>query len=581
MPVDHTQQAQTSEVLRDLARLAVRAVTEPFQPVAHDLLVRVTSLLGASAAELSLVDGTESAGAEQRLATYHTDGVAVPAAARALVWHTYSLALPVQAAISSDGALPDDGSQPRAAALRLGWSGESSAIRAEQTEAALAQLEDSIAVVLIQGLAAERIRTQDAEVARLRRQAIEARPATVAWEQAFDAISDPICIVSADYQLVQANAAYRRLFGAERARRGPHVCYVGVSGGNGPCEGCPLPTSVRTGQPAVVRQEQFLPTGPGGAMERRVFQRWTYPVTDDSGAVTYVVELVKDVTEQERLAELASRAEALREADRLKAELLGSVSHELRSPLTMIKGYAATLLRHERRLPREERHEYLSAINDACDRLSQIIGRLLEMSQLEIGSVQLDRRRVDVMSLVAGAVDSAQAAADKEGQPVNIAWRVTGEDGGTAPADLPAVLGDPRRLRDVLDNLLENARKYSPSGGSIEVAVRPVSRATMSVAASGQVEAGAGGKLAPASGEYVEICVRDSGLGIPQEQLDLIFDRFHRVDTRLTREVAGMGLGLALCRRIIELHHGTIWAESEPGAGSAFFVLLPAVGEDA
>jgi len=281
------------------------------------------------------------------------------------------------------------------------------------------------------------------------------------------------------------------------------------------------------------------------------------------------------------LAELASRAEALREADRLKAELLGSVSHELRSPLTMIKGYAATLLRHERRLPREERHEYLTAINDACDRLSKIIGRLLEMSQLETGSVQLDRRRLDVMSLVAGAVDSAQAAASKEGQPVSIAWRVTGEDGGTAAADLPAVLGDSRRLRDVLDNLLENARKYSPSGGSIEVAVRPVSRTPQSVAASGRVESGAGGKPAPASGEYVEICVRDSGLGIPQEQLDLIFDRFHRVDTQLTREVAGMGLGLALCRRIVELHNGTIWAESEPGAGSAFYVLLPAVGEDA
>jgi signal transduction histidine kinase len=581
MPVDHTHQAQTSEVLLDLARLAVRAVAEPFESVAHDLLARVAALLGASAAELSLIDGTEPAGAAQRLATFHADGVAVPAAALAQAWHTYTLALPVLRATNREAALPDDGSQPRAAALRLSWSGESSASRAEQAEVALVHLQDSIAVVLIQGLAAERIRAQDAEWARLRHQPVEAHPPAVDWKQAFDAISDPICIVSADYELVQANAAYLRLFGAERARHGPHVCYIGVSGGNGPCEGCPLPTSVRTGQPAVVRQEQLLPTGQGGAIERRVFQRWTYPVTDASGVVTHVVELVKDVTEQERLAELASRADALREADRLKAELLGSVSHELRSPLTMIKGYAATLLRHERRLPREERHEYLTAINDACDRLSQIIGRLLEMSQLETGSVQLDRRRLDVMSLAAGAVDSAQAAAAKEGQPVSIAWRVTGEDGSTAAADLPAVLGDPRRLRDVLDNLLENARKYSPSGGSIEVAVRPVSRTPMSVAASGRMDARAGGEAAPASGEYVEICVRDSGLGIPQEQLDLIFDRFHRVDTQLTREVAGMGLGLALCRRIIELHNGTIWAESEPGAGSAFYVLLPAVGEDA
>src|ERR1700694_5208052 len=138
-------------------------------------------------------------------------------------------------------------------------------------------------------------------------------------------------------------------------------------------------------------------------------------------------------------------------------------------------------------------------------------------------------------------------------------------------------MADPRRLREVLDNLLVNAINYSPEGGVIDVVVQPV----QALLPAGKAEAllqsdGAhierpdvqldGQKLR----QLVEICVCDYGLGIPAEHLDRIFDRFHRVDTRLTREVKGLGLGLAICKRIVELHNGVIWAESEVGQGSQF-----------
>jgi len=151
------------------------------------------------------------------------------------------------------------------------------------------------------------------------------------------------------------------------------------------------------------------------------------------------------------------------------------------------------------------------------------------------------------------------------------------ENAAGAPAQAaPTVLADPRHLRTVLDNLLENAVKYSPEGGVIEVRLRPVARSA-DAGAPGAPRVGASLRERP----LLEIRVRDSGVGIPTEHLGRIFERFHRVDTRLTREVDGLGLGLAICKRIVELHDGEIWAESESGTGSTFHVLLPLDDADA
>jgi two-component system sensor histidine kinase BaeS len=131
----------------------------------------------------------------------------------------------------------------------------------------------------------------------------------------------------------------------------------------------------------------------------------------------------------------------------------------------------------------------------------------------------------------------------------------------------------------VLDNLLENAIKYSPEGGVVQVCIRPVVRGQTSLkgvpAAAGTPQRD-GLATTHIPRKMLEICVTDSGQGIPTKHLERIFDRFHRVDTRLTRETSGLGLGLAICKRIVELHDGVIWAENRPhGRGSAFYVRLP------
>ena len=313
-------------------------------------------------------------------------------------------------------------------------------------------------------------------------------------------------------------------------------------------------------------------------------------VAEAVGTVLMNILLVGRIHELETALENRS----LQEMELFKAELLATVSHELRSPLASIKGYAATLLRHERRISREERHEFLMAISAASDRLERIIDRLLEMSQLETGTMSIERSPVDVVRLAHEAITATEQQTSTQ-LPGHFTFHLRLKDAAGVPTqEEPLIMADPRRLREVLDNLLENAIHYSPEGGAIDVLVYPVqallpegrasNRERKAEALPESDDTHVEGTDAQPAGQklqqMVEICVCDLGLGIPPEHLDRIFDRFHRVDTRLTREVNGLGLGLTICRHIVELHDGLIWAESCPAGGSAFHVRLPVDGAE-
>ena len=288
-------------------------------------------------------------------------------------------------------------------------------------------------------------------------------------------------------------------------------------------------------------------------------------------------------------SEVTADFKTLREMELFKAELLATVSHELRSPLTSIKGYAATLLRHEKRISREERHEFLLAINEASDRLEVIVNRLLQVSQLETGAIEIERIPVDLAFLAREVISTVEDrlielqskprlnATAGEGRSFTFTVQVEDEQ-GRPTSEEPIIQADRARIHEVFDNLLENATRYSPAGGAIEVLIRPVVSLTQREE-NGYHEREDTGEDVPLQlllpQRMMEIAVRDRGIGIPAEQLRAIFERFHRVDMRLTREVNGLGLGLAICKHIIELHHGMIWAKSEPGKGSTFHIWLP------
>jgi signal transduction histidine kinase len=269
--------------------------------------------------------------------------------------------------------------------------------------------------------------------------------------------------------------------------------------------------------------------------------------------------------------ELAARR-AIQEIELFKAELLATVSHELRSPLASIKGYTATLLRHERRISRVERREFLVAIQEASNRLELIIDRLLEMSQLETGAIQIASSAVDVVRLVREAIAVSQQRISSHPSD-DVSFHLHLKDGaGQLTHEEPLIKADPRCLREVLDHLLENAVNYSPEGGAIDVILRPVPQGLVHEV---RAESTMARPSATITRHMLEICVCDHGVGIPPEHLERIFDRFHRVDTRLTRETSGLGLGLTICKYLVELQEGLIWAESCPAGGSAFHVWLP------
>lgn len=251
--------------------------------------------------------------------------------------------------------------------------------------------------------------------------------------------------------------------------------------------------------------------------------------------------------------------------ERLLVELLATIGHEFRTPLTVIDGYTSTLLRRGRQLSPEEQREFLQMIQQAGKRLEFLTDRLLEIAQLEARAFQLEYSLVDIPALARQAIAIAERHVP---EPLRdrFTFHLQCRDGvGNQTQDVPPVKGDVRCLRKVLDHLLDNAVRYSPAGGRIDVIARPAPQGETTIMHDQPHHTHA----------FLEICVCDFGLGIAQEHLERIFEHFYRVDTRLTREVYGLGLGLTVCHYLVALHQGRIWAESCPDGGSAFHMWLP------
>jgi signal transduction histidine kinase len=307
-------------------------------------------------------------------------------------------------------------------------------------------------------------------------------------------------------------------------------------------------------------------------------------IADAVDAVIVNMLLALRVHDLEQIAQ--RKAEQANEL--LKAELLATVSHELRSPLASIKGYTTTLLRHEKRISPEERHEFLVAISSASTRLETIVNRLLEVSQLETQTIHFEPVQVNLIHLVQEAltavrhfvVDEATLHAEVASHPMTYTLHIE-QEYNAMPNDGLIVQGDRRLLRNLLDHLLENATQHSSAHGKIEVGLRSIQQPQALAVLEQQLRQEKPTQAVLPSSQQkhdvplVEIWVKDSGSGIPPEHLYHIFDRFYRVDMSLVRAINGLGLGLSICKSIVELHRGTIWVESEPGKGSAFHVLLP------
>jgi signal transduction histidine kinase len=278
--------------------------------------------------------------------------------------------------------------------------------------------------------------------------------------------------------------------------------------------------------------------------------------------VASVRESFRELAEQNQ--KLQDAFDRLKELDRLKSNFLATVSHELRTPLTSIIGYSDMLATGIAGSLNEEQQEFVETIRGKGDHLLALITSLLDLNKLEQGSMRLHREPTDPATLVADLKKTmAPSAAKKQ-------VRIESE----IERGVPKVDVDPVRIRQVLFNITENALKFSPSGGTIRLVARTVET-------SGAPADGFGTVLLAAPEKRVEIGIVDSGIGIPKEEQEKIFDAFYQVDGGSTREHGGTGLGLSIVKRIVEAHGGTVRVESEPGHGAAFWVSLPELDDAA
>jgi two-component system phosphate regulon sensor histidine kinase PhoR len=249
-------------------------------------------------------------------------------------------------------------------------------------------------------------------------------------------------------------------------------------------------------------------------------------------AVTGTVTVLEDVT-------------AFKQLDQMKSDFMNMVAHELRSPLVSIRQLNSVLLEGLAGPLQEKQQDFIRRTVNKIDALLGLINDLLDVARLEAGRLVRQQAAVDVGKIIQEMVSLMEPRAKEQNIDLTYSFK-----------ELKPILADPKNLEEVLNNLLSNAINYSPGGGKVTVTAQGI-------------------------GQFIEIKVSDTGVGIPEEEMPKIFEKFYRVKHPRTRHVTGTGLGLSLVKGIVEAYHGSVGVESVPGKGTTFTVLLPAMKTEA
>jgi two-component system sensor histidine kinase VicK len=247
--------------------------------------------------------------------------------------------------------------------------------------------------------------------------------------------------------------------------------------------------------------------------------------TDEENKIEGIVTVIQDITEEQKL-------------EIMRREFVANVSHELRTPLTSVKSYTETLLDGASE-DHETTEQFLKVINDETDRMARLVKDLLILSQHDSG-IKLNIEDISITDLTAACLERMKREADLKGQDLRLFIK----------QNMPIVRGDRHRMDQLLVNIIGNAIKYTPEKGRISVSLY-------------------------CERDKAFICVEDNGIGIPEQDIGRIFERFYRVDKARSRQMGGTGLGLAIAKEIALLHGGNITAKSKLGRGTQIFIELP------
>jgi K+-sensing histidine kinase KdpD len=343
-------------------------------------------------------------------------------------------------------------------------------------------------------------------------------------EAMLDSAADGILILRADHSIERVNAAFSRMYGRPQAHL-QTTKHEDVIHWAKPPNGITLEKAEAGGWPLSPQAQLYVE----GDIERPNAQQplpvgITYaPLLATDGSLLSIIATVRDITH-------------FRQADELKSEFISIISHELKTPVALIKGYVSTLRRDDVEWDCNVMDNSLQVIEEEADRLTSLIENLLDATRLQMNGMQLKKADVNIFQLVKRLVERFQVQSNSHQIIINI------------PKDFPIIMADEPRLVQVLNNLISNAIKYAP-GGDIRI--------------SGQTLA-----------DQVIICVSDEGPGIAAGDLPHIFDRFYRAQ-EATRKTKGAGLGLYLARAIVEAHGGRMWADAKTDQGARICFSLP------
>ena len=275
-----------------------------------------------------------------------------------------------------------------------------------------------------------------------------------------------------------------------------------------------------------------------GVLVLEVLNRPACFAASDLIVVQTLADLIALAIDRSRLESEAVDGGDAHRADRFRSEVLATLSHELRTPLASIKGYSTALLLEEVTWSEEKRREFLRLIDAECDNLQAMLSDILDSSLIDVGQLVVEREPVRLQRLAREVADEMQAQTELHRLVTDF------------PADFPIVDADPRRIKQVVRNILDNAIKYSPDGGLVVIR----------------------GQVRP---KDVVVSISDQGVGISPEDLIPLFEKYFRVKSPTGYHVAGTGLGLPVARAIVEAHGGRIWAESKVGQGTTLYFSLP------
>ena len=362
--------------------------------------------------------------------------------------------------------------------------------------------------------------------ALIRKDTAALRQSEALHRASLESMADALLLIDSRGRLVEANRAVLTLFGLEAGGLPTEIQrFIELLDIRHP-DGSPVTWNEMPSRRALsgetVREEEFLARRPNGELLH--ISVTASPVTTEPGQVPELaVVVLRDLT-------------ALKRLERMRDEFISTAAHELRTPITTIKGYAQLLDRwtpggHE---PREGKA--FRILNRQSDRLTQLVQELLEVSRLQLGRLALRRQRFELGELVADVLERMQGVSSQHRLVLHQEGRVF-------------VDADRDRIDQVLVNLFDNAIKYSPDGGDIEIWV--------------SARDGSG-----------VVSIRDPGMGIPQERQGQLFERFYRAHAGLESDRGGMGIGLHLSEQIVQRHGGRMWFESEVGRGSTFSFSL-------